>query len=988
IRFSRFQRKTKISNISKWIKFFVIICSLISIFSLAQKGNLTKYLGYISTKLDITDDNRFGAIAVWSLVLIFILSLITIGRKSHRYITKKWSNRQKKSIQIFIYTMEVLSFVGLLSIMVNITILKTLLYAGIKASFILFPFLIILCSFYYLFEMIYIGIYKGHWKKLELKLGKIQSEHQVSGSIINENIHDILVLFHNAKLDVVVFEDIDRLSNAMDIFTKLRELNETINRSHEIQSSDKRPIKFIYALRDDLIEDPENRAKVFDLNIAVIPFNTGDNAINQISEHVHKNIPTIDHSELDQLIREYVHDNKEYKILNYKDNTIFPIDSYALIQLSYLLSDNRAIKTILNDFTIYWNQNIKAQWNQLLVDKLLILQYFISLGKSISQEISIIHFEDNIKFTQDTLDETISNLNVIASKDESESPENINLEIVIRVLIRTSIDITNKTTELFALMVFKLLFAKEFSDIHKPNSLLRYIFNDGKEAIKKYSESEINQLKGEVHFSIVNEPTCSIEELITDYDSEKFPKAERKYLDSGSNNISIEIIIKRKLFTSIEGLSIKEIHQGEVRYNVSTFISKLMSIDDFNTRNRLMKIKEKYLLKYKSNKFDFSFSNKSLQEINNKLKELDIPFSWELLLGEYHNTINPTQIKYLQLILLDETLIQSEHRLIISGNNKFLPESDREFLSILNTNIEIPPNYTIINPKLLLQFVKKEQFSAIQMINIDIISYLASHSHESTNKISNKEIVETYIASTIIQNENKEWMQEFYLDLLHELTNDNRYDHSFKQHCIIVPILNNTQSTLFDKLLSNYKTQSRFIAYLFKDNDLAESISFRHPKLEKRSKLQDVLENEMDQFYLLNFDDQQLHNFINWANNDLVNLKFKNCIYMTDLIIQKDNDTPRKIMKAVYENNLYRINSKMIKTMILFNNHISKTKYEFDALQRHNKDEYIEELIPKEHWEQDKYQGAFENSNYKFILSLKDKPVNQKLIDYIEANRS
>ncbi|MDC1107392.1 hypothetical protein OAT16_11830 [Prolixibacteraceae bacterium] len=74
------------------------------------------------------------------------------------------------------------------------------------------------------------GIYKGHWKKLELKLGKIQSEHQVSSSIINENIHDILVLFHNAKLDVVVFEDIDRLSNAMDIFTKLRELNKTISK--------------------------------------------------------------------------------------------------------------------------------------------------------------------------------------------------------------------------------------------------------------------------------------------------------------------------------------------------------------------------------------------------------------------------------------------------------------------------------------------------------------------------------------------------------------------------------------------------------------------------------------------------------------------------------------------------------------------------------------------------------------------------------------
>ncbi|QZT37326.1 hypothetical protein K5X82_00180 [Halosquirtibacter xylanolyticus] len=324
IRFSRFLRKTKISNISKWIKFFVIICSLISIFSLAQKGNLTKYLGYISTKLDITDDNRFGAIAVWSLVLIFILSLITIGRKSHRYITKKWSNRQKKSIQIFTYTMEVLSFAGLLSIMVNIPILKTLLYAGIKASFILFPFLIILCSFYYLFEMIYIGIYKGHWKKLELKLGKIQSEHQVSGSIINENIHDILVLFHNADLDVVVFEDIDRLSNAMDIFTKLRELNETINRSHEIKNEGKK-VMFMYALNDNIIPESEERTKFFDLIMPLYP----------IISHINK---------VDMVYNELNKFNIELKE---------SLSSKFISKIAPFIEDIRLLKNICNEYAIY-----------------------------------------------------------------------------------------------------------------------------------------------------------------------------------------------------------------------------------------------------------------------------------------------------------------------------------------------------------------------------------------------------------------------------------------------------------------------------------------------------------------------------------------------------------------------------------------------------------------------------------------------------------
>ncbi|WP_394670731.1 YobI family P-loop NTPase [Halosquirtibacter xylanolyticus] len=220
--------------------------------------------------------------------------------------------------------MEVLSFAGLLSIMVNIPILKTLLYAGIKASFILFPFLIILCSFYYLFEMIYIGIYKGHWKKLELKLGKIQSEHQVSGSIINENIHDILVLFHNADLDVVVFEDIDRLSNAMDIFTKLRELNETINRSHEIKNEGKK-VMFMYALNDNIIPESEERTKFFDLIMPLYP----------IISHINK---------VDMVYNELNKFNIELKE---------SLSSKFISKIAPFIEDIRLLKNICNEYAIY-----------------------------------------------------------------------------------------------------------------------------------------------------------------------------------------------------------------------------------------------------------------------------------------------------------------------------------------------------------------------------------------------------------------------------------------------------------------------------------------------------------------------------------------------------------------------------------------------------------------------------------------------------------
>ncbi|QZT38121.1 hypothetical protein K5X82_04270 [Halosquirtibacter xylanolyticus] len=1003
LRFSRFQSKTNIDLTHMWKAYLLSILSILAIIYFGIKGNLSSYYSIVKSNLlfNSTSENWLYIVLTIALSYFFSTNLVTTS------LTHLWNSKALKNNRthfVLLLNIIIISIIGTIYTLNYRIEPYTMLLWLRKAILLMSPFVILGISFFFIFRCLYYGIYKGNFKKLQLNLGKIQSEHQISGSIIDENLHDIMVLFHSANLDVVVFEDIDRLPNAITLFTKLRELNKNINDSFEFKRKNKK-VTFFYALKDDIITDPETRAKLFDLNISIVPFSTGTGSINQIYNNVQSNEFKIDHTLLDRVLHSSL-ENKEKNILNYSDPVIFPIDTRVLIILSPLFSDYRTIKGLLNDFTLYWHKQIRPQWNQHLVNKLSLLKQIPSYNREENGEndipydatylnrdyFNITHHGESIEISAENVNTVIESFGLSIDDPSSMIKSNDDLKIVSESLLNESFDIRDKTNELFSLMVFKTLFAQQFANIHKIDSMLHYIFNEGKDAIIEYAESEIDYLKKQVQFSIETEPSNSIEELIIDYDSNKFPKGMRKYLNSDSVQISKDAIIKEKKFSlpneQIEKSenSIKDVIQNKAQYNVVAFMSELLAEDDFNIRHKHMRIKEKYSHLLNEKKFNFTLKNRSLQEIHNKLKEFEIPFSWEILLGEYHNTISQKQFKYLQLLLLDENLITKRYLSIISENNKILAESDSLFLNQLYTNTPVSPYYAIINAKLLVQFISKEQFSAIQMINIDIISYLVAHSHESTNKTNNKEIVEKYIASTIIKNENEEWLQEFYMNLLQELTIDNRYDHSFKQHCIIVPILNNKQSRLFDKLLSNYKTQSRFIAYLFKDNDLAESISIKHPKPEKRSKLQDVLENEMDQFYLLNFDDQQLHNFINWANNDHISLKFKNCIYMTDLMIIKDYDTPRKIMKAVYENNLYRINSKMIKTMILFNNHISKAKYEFDYLQRRNKDEFIEELIPTEHWEQDKYQGAFENSNYEFILSLKDKPVNQKLINYIHSN--
>ena len=90
-----------------------------------------------------------------------------------------------------------------------------------------------------------------------------------SCSILNRNIRTIINFFSGSKYSTVVFEDIDRF-NDLRIFTKLRELNLLLNNSHQI-SAKRKPIKFIYALREELFEDEKCKVKFFDFVIPIIP---------------------------------------------------------------------------------------------------------------------------------------------------------------------------------------------------------------------------------------------------------------------------------------------------------------------------------------------------------------------------------------------------------------------------------------------------------------------------------------------------------------------------------------------------------------------------------------------------------------------------------------------------------------------------------------------------------------------------------------------
>lgn len=192
----------------------------------------------------------------------------------------------------------------------------------LKSSFL---FGLSICVFIFgicviLFQLI-LFIKKISIKNLTLDKATLEFEEKKNVSIMNRYLDEILYLFQEKKYNVVIFEDIDRFENT-HIFTKLRELNLILNQSEEIG----RRIIFLYALKDDIFANAEERTKFFDYIVPVIPFvnvsNSGDLFRRKI-ENLH--IPEAE------------------------------VRSSFITDISAFVNDMRVLTNVVNEFDLYRN---------------------------------------------------------------------------------------------------------------------------------------------------------------------------------------------------------------------------------------------------------------------------------------------------------------------------------------------------------------------------------------------------------------------------------------------------------------------------------------------------------------------------------------------------------------------------------------------------------------------------------------------------------
>ena len=149
---------------------------------------------------------------------------------------------------------------------------------------------------------------------------ELDIEKEDETSVFNRYMDEVVYFFDETGYTIVLFEDIDRFKDTQ-IFAKLRELNLILNSAKQIEQ---KPIRFIYALRDNVFTGTE-RVKFFDFILPIVPVVDSKSSAAKLKE----------------MLTAYV---GEDKIAEY-DEMIHALSPY--------ISDMRLMNNIVNEFAAY-----------------------------------------------------------------------------------------------------------------------------------------------------------------------------------------------------------------------------------------------------------------------------------------------------------------------------------------------------------------------------------------------------------------------------------------------------------------------------------------------------------------------------------------------------------------------------------------------------------------------------------------------------------
>jgi len=159
-----------------------------------------------------------------------------------------------------------------------------------------------------------------HMDKSQIELVEGEKEQEEEKEKFDKYMDEIIYLFEKSGTNILVIEDLDRLDD-VKIFYELRQINYLVNK----KLGEKKKIKFIYMVRDELFKKSEERTKFFDIIIPIVP--------------------VMDNSNSYELLKNMM-----------GDEWLCKLDKTYLKMICINIRDYRMLKNIFNEFQIYYSQ--------------------------------------------------------------------------------------------------------------------------------------------------------------------------------------------------------------------------------------------------------------------------------------------------------------------------------------------------------------------------------------------------------------------------------------------------------------------------------------------------------------------------------------------------------------------------------------------------------------------------------------------------------
>ena len=373
-----------------------------------------------------------------------------------------------------------------------------------------------------------------HVKEITLPVdAKVEKDNNLSESVFNKNLDEIMYFFEATGYKIVFFEDLDRLDDRK-IFVHLRELNNLLNNDDTIKE---KPIVFIYAVKDDIFTK-DDRTKFFDFIIPVIPVinstNSGEILLKRLQESEKNGIQH-----------------------NISSDFIFDVSPY--------ISDMRVLQNIYNEFVIYKNLLSVHQALALQDEQMMAMIIFKNLYPKdfadIQNETGVIKkaFENKnryIKVKRDSLQNEMNSLSELLKKTDEDHLKTVHeLKVAMLTGMTGNIGIAQRFDDGYRCRVYA-------------NEIMEKSFD-----MREFAEKNID----EIYYIDFNEKENYIG--ISDFKEKIKSYVERwEYISAleseGKENLNIKIDNIKQKVHSLESRKIADLIENETDFEFDEGVSK------------------------------------------------------------------------------------------------------------------------------------------------------------------------------------------------------------------------------------------------------------------------------------------------------------------------------------------------------------------------------------------------------------------------------